>query len=238
MATMLALSGILFTGDSDIEGWATAAEWPKSVNVGVGGATCANVAKKAEGHISAYAPSTVVLVCGENDLAYGASVAKTMKRLTKAIDRLSSGGGRVIYIGTKPEPSTKSLHKKYRNYDEKVRALARGGGGSFTFIDSYSGFEELGNPNSLYKNDKLHLSEEGYALWTAWTKAALDGSVCVRGSGTNVEYLECASSCPPDKWSAKKCGRKCAGAKADKCTSDKKAGKKCRSKCGSSCCSR
>ena len=120
--------------------------------------------------------------------------------------------------------------------------LARGGGGSFTFIDSYSGFEELGNPNSLYKNDKLHLSEEGYALWTAWTKAALDGSVCVRGSGTNVEYLECASSeyleCPPDKWSAKKCGRKCAGSKADKCTSTKKAGKKCRSKCGSSCCSR
>lgn len=138
MATMLALSGILFAGDSDIEGWATAAEFPKSVNVGVGGATCANVAKKAEGHISAYAPSTVVLVCGENDLAYGASVAKTMKRLTKAIDRLSSGGARVIYIGTKPEPSTKNLHKKYRNYNEKVRALARGGDGSFTFIDSYS----------------------------------------------------------------------------------------------------
>ena len=54
MATMLALSGILFTGDSDIEGWATAAEFPKSVNVGVGGATCGDVAKKAEGYISTY----------------------------------------------------------------------------------------------------------------------------------------------------------------------------------------
>ena len=231
MTTMLALSGILFAGDSDIEGWATAAEFPKSVNVGVGGATCANVAKKAEGHISAYAPSTVVLVCGENDLAYGASVAKTMKRLTKAIDRLSSGGARVVYIGTKPEPSTKSLHKKYRNYDEKVRALARGGDGSFTFIDSYSGFEELGNPNSLYKNDKLHLSEEGYALWTAWTKAALDDEP---GCASWLSG-ECAPTCAPDKWSAKKCDRKCAGKKAGKCTSDKKAGKKCRSKCETTC---
>ena len=234
MATMLALSGILFTGDSDIAGWATAAEWPKSVNLGVGGATCGDVAKKAEAHISTYAPSVVVLVCGENDLAYGASVAKTMKRLTKAVDRLASGGARVIFIGTKPEPSTKSLHKKYRKYDQKVRALTRDGN-LYTFIDSYGGFEALGNPNSLYKGDKLHLSEEGYALWTAWTKAAIDGSVCVRGSGTNVEYLECASSCPPDKWSAKKCGRKCAGAKADKCTSTKKAGKKCRSKCKTTC---
>ena len=162
MATMIALSGILFTGDSDIEGWATAAEFPKSVNVGVGGATCGDVAKKAEGYISTYSPREVVLVCGENDLAYGASVAKTMKRLTKAVDRLASGGARVIFIGTKPEPSTKSLHKKYRKYDQKVRALTRDGN-LYTFIDSYGGFEALGNPNSLYKGDKLHLSEEGYA---------------------------------------------------------------------------
>ena len=43
----------------------------------------------------------------------------------------------------------------------------------------YPAFETLGNPNSFYRRDKLHLSSEGYALWDQWATLALgDSSGC------------------------------------------------------------
>ena len=59
-------------------------------------------------------------------------------------------------------------------------------------IDSYEGFEDLGNPNSLYDKDLLHL-DEGYYYWTEWTKDAVNnadgGSPC-----TVWQSYECAQS--------------------------------------------
>ena len=42
-------------------------------------------------------------------------------------------------------------------------------------------------------------------------------------------------SAAPDTWSAKKCARKCANAKAETCTSEEKKGRKCRKKCKTTC---
>lgn len=54
---------VMFTGDSDIEGWSTAKTFPGSVNVGVGGWTCKNVLNKIGQQLRAHNPDWVVLVC-------------------------------------------------------------------------------------------------------------------------------------------------------------------------------
>lgn len=69
------------------------------------------------------APSTVILVCGENDL-WGQSVSKTFKHFKKVVKKIEATGARVIYMGTKPEPDTTSLHDEYQEYDALIRSLA------------------------------------------------------------------------------------------------------------------
>jgi len=174
----------LFIGDSDIDLWASAATFPEAYNVGIGGYTCRDVKQEVGSMLSVFGPSWLVLVCGENDLS-SASVAKTFSRFEDIVAAANAEGARVLYLGTKPEPSTSELHDEYQQYDALIKEhaahLADGAASSpppLVMVDVYAGFEALGNPNSLYAADRLHLSSEGYALWDEWTVAALDGGTC------------------------------------------------------------
>jgi len=172
---------VLFLGDSDIENWDTDEYLPGSSNAGVGGDTCSDVLKRTDRELDRHQPGWVVLVCGENDLADGSSAGRAFKNWKKIIRKAIASGARVLYIGTKPEPDTKDLHKKYRQYDAKIRRfVTRQAGKSpegklpgIVMVDSYAGFIDEGNSNSLYDKDMLHLSNQGYALWEEWTTQAL-----------------------------------------------------------------
>lgn len=195
----------MFVGDSDIEGWETADAFANSKNVGVGGWTCKNVLKKIDGFLAAHAPDWVVLVCGENDLGAGTSPKLAASRYAKVVEKIAAAGARVVYMGTKPEPSTKKLHAKYREYDALNFALAANLASSaaglnavppLVTVDVYKGFEAVGNGLELYENDRLHLDPPGYALWTAWAQAAMHRTE----SGTCYKWLSntCAAASSND----------------------------------------
>lgn len=180
----------LFAGDSDIEYWNTDSEFPDSVNKGVGGWTCKQVRNKIGNHLNTYEPDQVVLVCGENDL-WGQSVTKTFDDFMKVVDEIVATGARVIYMGTKPEPDTKSLHSKYRSYDAKIRAKAIEMSTAspkrpppLVMVDVYPIFDAIedSDPGLLYRNDDLHLSNAGYSYWNTWAQTALADVVgfCIR----------------------------------------------------------
>ena len=180
----LAQGELLLVGDSDIDYWhSTYSTFPRSHNVGVGGDTCRNVRNEADAMLAAFAPSWVLCVCGENDLANGVSVSATMTRLRSAIEKMTAAGARVLFIGTKPERDSMGLWDKYVDYDARVSeyaatlaASAAGLPPPLVFIDSYKGFNDLSNPTSLYRSDELHLSGEGYAKWENWAQIALSPS--------------------------------------------------------------
>ena len=101
----------LFIGDSDVDYWpATDATFDVSQNVAVGGYTCKNVKNEMNEMLSSFGPDLkwVVLVCGENDL-WSKSVAQTFSRFSKIVSKATAVGTRVLYMGTKPEPSTSNL---------------------------------------------------------------------------------------------------------------------------------
>lgn len=180
----------LFVGDSDIARWETASVFPNSFNVGVGGFTCDDVIGTIDEYLASFDPNWVVIVCGENDL-FSQGAEATFVDFKEVIQKIVSSGARALYLGTKPEPSTQYMHSKYRNYDAKIREHAdilAADDSSLTsspplvMVDVYPSFVELGNPKTLYDNDRLHLSDHGYAsYWDIWTTTALaDTTDCVR----------------------------------------------------------
>ena len=79
----------------------------------------------------------------------------------------------MLYMGTKPEPGTTSLHTTYAAYDAMIFEAAESNADLYT-VDVTTKFNALGNPASLYQSDDLHLSEEGYLLWTKWAQEVMD----------------------------------------------------------------
>jgi len=170
-------TSILFAGDSDISYWKkTDQKYPGSVNKGVGGTTCKQWTNRIDEWLDEFQPTTVVLVCGENDL-YSYSPSQTFKNFKKIVNKISDSGATTIYFGTKPEPYTEDLHAQYREYDALIRDhYEEKSQKPFVMIDVYPAFVELGNPESFYRNDGLHLSNEGYGHWNTWLQTELDDS--------------------------------------------------------------
>ncbi|GMI50159.1 hypothetical protein TeGR_g8489 [Tetraparma gracilis] len=193
--TPLVQGKTVFVGDSDIDYWnASLGLIEGSYNVGYGGYTCQNVLDEADNFIATFAPNTVVLVCGENDIATGRSVTSTLVLFNQVVDKYIAGGARVIYIGTKPEPGTTDLHGQYGEYDAAImaraEALAGGGAPPLVAVDSSAGFVALGNGAELYDDDDLHLSAAGYGHWGGWLTAAFGA-----GGGDANCYLWRSGEC-------------------------------------------
>mmetsp|Transcript_8876 Transcript_8876/g.26027 ORF Transcript_8876/g.26027 Transcript_8876/m.26027 type:complete len:391 (+) Transcript_8876:32-1204(+) len=185
----LTRGGVLWLGDSDADFWpepdtaAAAAPLP-AFNLAVGGYTCQEVLDDGlDATLAATGPSVVVLVCGENDLASGASPESAFARFEAAVARALGAGARVVTMGTKEEPSTTALWGAYTAYDALVRGLARelaaGPVAQLAAVDVSAGFEAIGNGASLYHSDQLHLSPEGYSHWNRWVGLALGDPQCV-----------------------------------------------------------
>ena len=92
------------------------------------------------------------------------------------VAKINAAGAKVLYMGTKPEPGTTSLHTTYAAYDAMIAAAAESNADLY-MVDVTSEFKALGNPASLYQSDDLHLSEEGYVLWTKWVRSNANNAV-------------------------------------------------------------
>jgi hypothetical protein len=182
MEPVVVTGGVLWIGDSDTDYWEhTGSIAPGSYNVAVGGYTCEDVLNDLDTMMEIFAPSTIIMTCGENDLP-DATVDETFSRFSTIVDKVVAiGGSTLIAFGTKDEPATSELWQKYADYDSRIMALAESlstniaSEPSLVFVDVNAGFKAIGNPSSLYAGDGLHLSSEGYALWDTWASLALAG---------------------------------------------------------------
>ena len=172
----------LFIGDSDIEEWDTS-QFIDSSNIGDGGSTCNDTLSSIDEVLEQYTPVHVVIVCGENDLSEERTVEETFEDFQDIVNKIIESGASVTYMGTKPEPGTTELHTQYRDYDSRIQDfaenLANDSYSPLNVVDVYQGFEGIGNPNSLYQDDELHLSLEGYGYWNQWLIQVSNDSECI-----------------------------------------------------------
>lgn len=176
---------ILFVGDSDIDYWDTGAAFPGSMNVGVGGYTTKDVIKEVGTWVEELNPEWVVLVCGENDFSEGkrSITQSALQRFKDIASKFIENGARVIYLGTKPEPGTKELHKEYKYYDARIRTWVaeQAKGNELPPIQMIDVFKSFDSEKELYNTDELHMSRLGYKFWNGWVKVAMESKVpCVR----------------------------------------------------------
>lgn len=171
-------NGVLFVGSSSIRLWNLERSFPGRgfINRGFGGSEIADSNHFADRLILKHEPKVVVLYAGDNDLAKMKSpeqVAEDFATFAKAIHaRLPKT--RILYIAIKPSIRRWNLIDNVRSANAKIAAQCAADD-RLEFVDIAAPMlNDEGMPRpELFVKDGLHLSEEGYKLWTELVGQAL-----------------------------------------------------------------
>ena len=163
---------ILFTGSSSVRLWDLEKAFPdlKTVNHGFGGSITAELVQNAKRLVLRHQPEVLVIYEGDNDLAVGYSTREIAKNNQDLFDLLSRElpRTRVFCLAVKPSPSRMVLIEKQRECNKLLEALCKKYS-NVQFVDMFSPLlDENGKPRlNDYQEDRLHLSEKGYARWNS-----------------------------------------------------------------------
>ncbi len=173
---------VLFVGSSSIVSWKSLASdmAPLPVlNRGFGGSHIDHVNHYADRIIRPYAPRAVVLYAGDNDLAAGtgktpASVFEDFKRFVEIV-RSDRAELPVYFIAIKPSRARWNRWPQMREANQLIADYTRHSDGvHYLDIATPMLSEGGGEPDSsLFIIDGLHMTDEGYALWTGIVRPVL-----------------------------------------------------------------
>jgi len=166
-----AADAVLFVGSSSIRMWRTQGFFPDLpvINRGFGGSQISDVNQFAKRIVLRYAPRLIVFYAGDNDIAAGKSPAQVLKDYIAFARLVHETLPRtpIIYMSIKPSRSRWSLWEKMDKANSLIREFSVNDTRLF-YVDGASPFlGENGEPDDkFYLDDKLHLSAEGYKVWT------------------------------------------------------------------------
>lgn len=171
---------VLFVGSSSIVGWKSlAADFPDLpvLNRGFGGSTAPDLLHYVDRLVLAYKPSRVVYYEGDNDLAAKRTPQQVRDDFATFVGKVRAAlpDTPVYFLAVKPSPARWHLRAQIEETNRLVRDFAAASGGAAAYVDVYTPMlGKDGTPRlELYKADRLHMTEEGYRLWTAALKPHL-----------------------------------------------------------------
>jgi lysophospholipase L1-like esterase len=172
---------IVFVGSSSIRLWDTLAEdmAPLPVlNRGFGGSQLEHAVHFVERAVIRYQPRAVVLYAGDNDLdeRTGKSAADVVRDFQTFVGRMHAAvpDARIYYLAIKPSRMRWARWPEQAKANAEIAALCAKDP-RLGFLDIATPMLANGEPPSrdLFIFDGLHLSDEGYALWTGVVKPRL-----------------------------------------------------------------
>lgn len=174
---------VLFIGSSSIRMWTTLAEDMKPaavLNRGFGGSQTRDVLEVFDRIALPYKPSVIVYYCGDNDLGTENKDSQAAANGFIEFDkkaRQTWPDVQVMYIAIKPSiarwknwPAMEKANTLVREYCEKTPGA--------TYLDIATpmlGETKKLDP-ALFKEDGLHLSDKGYAMWTVVVRPPVVGA--------------------------------------------------------------
>lgn len=175
-----ARGGVVFVGSSSIRLWPALEQaferFPAVLQRGFGGSTMNDCAEHVERLVLAYAPRTVVLYAGENDLAAGAAPAAVLASVQRFVERVRQEhpGAHLAYVSIKPSPLRAALLPSIQATNALVRDYFAGLANA-QFVDVHAAMlDGEGRPRGeLFGPDRLHMNAAGYALWRQELNARL-----------------------------------------------------------------
>ncbi|MDR0610276.1 MAG: GDSL-type esterase/lipase family protein [Planctomycetaceae bacterium] len=163
----------LFVGSSSFALWGkkletTFAEYD-AVNRGFGGSNYEqNIIALTRIHLP-YKPARVVIFCGTNDLAQGKNVETVFRHFKYYIARHWNANPltEIYFVSTTHAPVREKFWQQGDEFCTKVQELASKTKGLF-YIDVITPMngEDGKVRENLFIKDRLHLNEDGYAIWT------------------------------------------------------------------------
>jgi lysophospholipase L1-like esterase len=181
--------GTLFVGSSTIRFWSSLKEdFPNRqvINRGFGGSTVWEVDDYFSRVVTPYHPKAIVFYAGDNDLAdvperngnpavpghtpdqVYADFVTFMKLKDKQLGKTP-----VWFISVKPSKLRWDIQDKMTAVNKKVKALADKRN-DLAFIDIVPAMlQPDGAPKDIFREDRLHMTPEGYALWTPIVEKSL-----------------------------------------------------------------
>lgn len=171
--------GVVFVGSSSIRLWDLARSFPKvkPLNRGFGGSHLADSVAEIDRLVLRHRPRAVVLYAGDNDLAAGKSpeqVVKDYEAFVAAIrERLPET--KIVYIGIKPSLARWRLAEEAQRANAALKQACERCE-DCEFVDVWTPMlGEDGMPKKdLYVWDGLHMTPEGYAIWTALVRPHIE----------------------------------------------------------------
>jgi lysophospholipase L1-like esterase len=164
--------GIVFVGSSSFRMWTNVqSDFPgyTIINRGFGGSSLPDAIRYAPDIILPYQPKQVVIYCGENDFtADGVTGEIVFDRFTTLFEiiRKDLPKAHILFVSLKPSPSRSKFlpemvkaNTMIKSYLKKNRRTG--------YVDVYSKMLlPDGTPMpDIFKADKLHMTEAGYAIW-------------------------------------------------------------------------
>ena len=171
---------IVFVGSSTIQRWDTARYFPdlKIINRGISGSELVDALRYVDRIVLPYQPRLIVVYAGDNDISGGwisEQVAVTFERFTRAV-HAKLPQTRILYIAIKPSILRWTQIDRMRSTNAIIRAYCERDD-RLAFIDFDTlmlGFDERPR-RELFVEDGLHLSPQGYQLWTNAIRPLLNG---------------------------------------------------------------
>ncbi|NLF37910.1 hypothetical protein GX586_00600 [bacterium] len=170
---------IVFIGSSTIRGWKSLeSDFAAygALNRGFGGSHASDALHYADRAVVRYRPRQVFYYEGDNDIASGKSAERVLADFTSFAARVHATltNTPVVFISVKPSPSR--WHKAGEM--QRANALVR----QFAADDPLIGYVDVwdamlgadGMPRAeLFVADRLHMNQQGYALWRDIIRAHL-----------------------------------------------------------------
>lgn len=169
---------VLFVGSSSIVKWreAIAADMAPMpvIERGFGGSHIEYVNRWFDEIVAPYKPRAIVFYAGENDIDAGKSVARVLVDFDEFMVRKTRTLGKtpVYFISLKPSILRFAQFPLQNQVNDaiRIRAAKRS---DLHYIDVVGPMLENGKPRDIFGPDGLHMTRDGYEIWTRIVRAAL-----------------------------------------------------------------
>lgn len=168
----------LFVGSSSIRLWASLSEdlapYP-TLNRGFGGAHVSDVDYFFDKVVAPYQARAIFFYAGDNDLWDGKSPDQVLADFKVFLDLKTQTAGQtpVYFIAIKPSKQRFAQLALQDQVNQAVRALSKTRK-DLRFVDIVPLMLEAGLPKDIYLADGLHMTPEGYALWTRAVRSMVE----------------------------------------------------------------
>lgn len=168
---------VLFYGSSSVRLWETLARdlhAPDVLNGGFGGSTLEACVYFFERLVVPVQPRSLVVYAGDNDLGNGCSEFDVYGRFVELMRKVDwyLPEANFTFLSIKPSPARWGLRDRTKRANDMIETYLSGRANA-RFVDVFQPMlDVVGLPKAnLFVEDQLHLSRDGYRLWTELLQA-------------------------------------------------------------------